>query len=65
MIEELNIQLAKARQRLIAAQAAGREHEAQLHQARIDDLIEIAMRHGIDIKPWPDQPLITHVSSDN
>lgn len=48
MIEELQAQLATAQQGLIAAQAAGLEYETPLHRARIDDLIEIAMRSGID-----------------
>ncbi|GAA5150122.1 hypothetical protein GCM10023321_14980 [Pseudonocardia eucalypti] len=56
MIEELRAQLAAAHQHVTVAESAGREHEAQLHRSRIDDLIEIAMRHGIDLKPWPDQP---------
>jgi hypothetical protein len=49
---------------MIAAERAGLEHQAHLHRSRVDDLIEIALRHGIDLKPWPDQPIITPVCLD-
>lgn len=58
MIEELHAQIAVATERMITAEAAGEEREAHIHRARIDDLIEIAMRHGIDLKPWPDHPAL-------
>lgn len=54
MIEELHAQIAVATERMITAEAAGTEREAHMHRARIDDLIEIAVRYGIDLKPWPD-----------
>lgn len=64
MRQELHIQLTQAQQRLRVAEAEDLEHEVRKHQARIDDLIEIAMRHGIDLKPWPEHPLLTHISSE-
>lgn len=63
MIEELRTQPDTAHRRLISAQEAGLEHEVHQHRSRIDDLIEIAIRHGIAVKPWPDLPHITHVPS--
>jgi hypothetical protein len=61
MREELRAQLEAAQRRRIAAERAGMVNEAEQHQARMDDLIEIAMRHGIDLKPWPEHSLIPSV----
>jgi hypothetical protein len=55
MIQELHTQLAAAQGRLDAAEAAGLDHEVDVHRARIDDLIDIAVQYGIDLKPWPEQ----------
>lgn len=49
MIEELRAQLAVAQDHLTIAENAGQEHRAQLYRSRIEDLVEIAMRHGVDL----------------
>lgn len=64
MKEELRAQLVAAQQRKITAECAGMVDEAEQHQGRIDDLIEIAMHHGIDLKPWPEHSLLPCVRLD-
>ncbi|MCE0763041.1 hypothetical protein LWC35_08950 [Pseudonocardia kujensis] len=55
MIEELRIQITAAQERLVAAVEADEPYEEARHRARLEDLIEIADRHGIDVSAWVDQ----------
>lgn len=58
MIEELRIQITAAQERLVAAVDADQPYEAARHRARLEDLIEIAARHDIDVSAWVDQALL-------
>lgn len=49
MIEELHAQIAAVRHELELAEQGGRTYEAGLRRARLDDLMEIAARHGITL----------------
>lgn len=55
MIEELRVQITAAQERLVAAVEADQPYEAARQRARLEDLIEIAARHGIDVSAWVDQ----------
>ncbi|WP_345382211.1 hypothetical protein [Pseudonocardia yuanmonensis] len=55
MIEELRIQITAAQERLVAAVEADQPYEAARHRARLEDLIEMAGRHGIDVSAWVDR----------
>lgn len=45
---ELRVQIEAVQRNLALAQEADQPYEAHLHQARLDDLIELATRHRID-----------------
>jgi hypothetical protein len=54
VIGELHAQIDNSRHNLALATAAGLPHEVHLHRARLQDLIAIATRYGIDVTPWVD-----------
>lgn len=54
VIGELHAQIDNSRHNLVLATEAGQAHEAHLHRARLQDLIAIATRYGIDVTPWVD-----------
>lgn len=58
MIEELRTQIQKAERKLVIAGQAGLSYEAYLHRARLEDLMDIAERHDIDVSPWVDRSLL-------
>jgi hypothetical protein len=49
VIEELRAQIDAVRDKLALAEQAGLSYEAILHRARLADLIDIALRHAIDL----------------
>jgi hypothetical protein len=49
MIEELHAQIGAIRDKLVLAEQAGLSYEANLHRARLADLMDIAARHAIDL----------------
>ena len=55
MIEELRTQIMAAQERIVAAVEADEPNQAARHRARLEDLIEIADRHDIDVSAWVDQ----------
>jgi hypothetical protein len=57
MITELQAQIEAVQRELVAAQRAGRSREVYLRQARLEDLIDIGSRHGIDVAAWVDPSL--------
>lgn len=57
MIIEMRAQLEAVQRELVAAERAGSSREVYLRQARLEDLIDIATRHGIDVAPWVDPSL--------
>jgi hypothetical protein len=64
VIEELRAQITAVQHNLVTAARSGLAREADLHRARLDDLIDIAARHGIDITGWVDQSLLSPVARD-
>jgi hypothetical protein len=59
MIGELRTQIDTVQRNLVLACEAGLPYEAHLHRARLQDLIEIAARHGIDTRTWVDRGSVT------
>jgi hypothetical protein len=49
VIEELHAQIDAVRDKLALAEQAGLSYEANLHRARLADLMDIAARHAIDL----------------
>ena len=58
MIGELHTQIATCQHNLALAQQAGLTYEAHLHRARLEDLRDLAARHGIDVSPWIDHSML-------
>ena len=58
MLEELQLQITAAQQRILAAIEADDPHEVARHRARLHDLVDMACRHGIDVHDWVDQALL-------
>lgn len=58
MLEELRIQITATQERLVAAVEDDQPYEAARHRARLEDLIEIAARHDIDVSAWVDRTLL-------
>ena len=54
MIGELHTQIVTCQHSLALAQQAGLSYEAHLHRARLEDLMDMAARHGIDVSAWID-----------
>jgi hypothetical protein len=49
MIEELHAQIHAVRDKLALAEQTGLSYDANLHRARLADLMDIAARHAIDL----------------
>lgn len=58
MIEELREQITATQERLVAAMATDQPHEVARHRARLEDLIDMAARHGVDVHAWVDSSLL-------
>lgn len=58
VIEELHTQIEAIQCELVRANRAGLPREAYLHRARLEDLIDMARRHGIDVTAWVDHSLL-------
>lgn len=58
MIRELRTQIEAALRSLAVAEQAGESRAVYLHQARLRDLIDIAIRHDIDVTAWIDPSLL-------
>ena len=58
MIEELRTQIASVQRNLALARNAGLPYEMALHRARLDDLVAIASRNGVDITASVDRTLL-------
>jgi hypothetical protein len=59
VIGELRTQIETIQQNLVLASEAGLPYEAHLHRARLQDLMNTAARHSIDVSTWVDHTLIT------
>jgi hypothetical protein len=58
VIRELRTQINMVQKNLALANQAGLGYEADLHRARLQDLMDIAARVDIDVTPWVDQSLL-------
>ena len=64
MLEELRTQIQAEQANLLAASQEQLPHEAYLHRARLEDLIDLATRHGFDVSGWIDRSLLTAPKAD-
>ena len=58
VIEELHAQITATQERLAAAIEADDPYEVARHRARLQDLIDMAARHGVDVHASVDQTLL-------
>jgi hypothetical protein len=58
VIEELHVQITATQERLVAAIQADNPYEIARHRARLQDLVDMAARHGVDVHAWVDQTLL-------
>jgi hypothetical protein len=58
VIGELHTQIVTCQHNLALAQQAGLPYEVHLHRARLEDLMDMAARHGIDVSAWIDRSLL-------
>jgi hypothetical protein len=63
VISQLRSQIETVQHNLELASRADLPYEAHLHRARLEDLIGIASRHGIDVTGWVDRGLLSPVAS--
>jgi hypothetical protein len=63
VIEELHVQITATQERLVAAIKADDANGVARHRARLQDLIDMAARHGIDVRAWVDQALLQLTTS--
>ena len=56
--EELQVQITVAQERILAAIEADDPYQVARHRARLQDLVDMAARHGIDVHAWVDQTLL-------
>ncbi len=52
MTEKLRTQIKTAQRHLVLASEAGLPYEVYLHRARLEDLMDMAARRGIDVATW-------------
>jgi hypothetical protein len=58
VIGELHTQIETVQHNLVLAARAGLPYEAYLHRARLEDLMDMASRHGVDVTAWVDRALL-------
>lgn len=58
MREELKAQITETQELLVAAIEAGNPNEVARHRARLQDLIDMASRHGVDVHAWVNETLL-------
>lgn len=51
-VAELRRGVDTAQQAASVAEQAGHPHEAYLHRTRVQDLLDVAGRHGVDTSSW-------------
>jgi hypothetical protein len=52
---ELRMQIETSHRGLAIARREDLPYEAYLHRARLEDLFELAERHGVDVEQWIDR----------
>jgi hypothetical protein len=58
MRKELKAQITETQERLVAAIEADDPYQVARHRARLQDLVDMAGRHGVDVHAWVDQTLL-------
>lgn len=58
VIKELRTQIVAAQRNITIADQAGLPYESSVHHARLEDLMDIAARHEIDVSPWVNRSLL-------
>jgi hypothetical protein len=58
MRQELKVQITETQELLVAAIEADNAHEVARYRARLQDLVDMASRHGIDVHAWVNQTLL-------
>jgi len=58
VLEELQQQITSTQEQLVAALEADETHDVARHRARLQDLIDLAARHGVDVHTWVDHTLL-------
>lgn len=58
MREELKAQITETQELLVAAIEADNPNEVARHRARLQDLIDMASRHGVDVHTWVNETLL-------
>ena len=58
MRQELKAQITETQGLLAAAIEADEPYEVVRHRARLQDLIDMASRHGVDVHAWVNQTLL-------
>jgi hypothetical protein len=58
MRQELKAQITETQERLVAAIEADDPYQVARHRARLQDLVDMAGRHGVDVHAWVDQTLL-------
>jgi hypothetical protein len=58
VIGELHTKINKVQRNLRLAGEAGLPYEAYLHRSHLEELMDTAMRYGIDVRPWVDRSLL-------
>ena len=56
--EELQVQITVAQERILAAIEADDPYQVARHRARLQNLVDMAARHGIDVRAWVDRTLL-------
>lgn len=64
MREELRVQIEATQHRLVKAVDSERSEWVRVHRARLEDLIDIAARYGIDVTEWVDRILLNDTRED-
>ncbi|MGH3780820.1 MAG: hypothetical protein ACRDRO_09395 [Pseudonocardiaceae bacterium] len=54
MTKKLRTQIKTVQRNLVLAGEAGLPYEVYLHHARLEDLLDMAARRGIDVATWVD-----------
>ena len=58
MRQELKAQITETQELLAAAIEADEPYQVARHRARLQDLIDMASRHGVDVHAWVNQTLL-------
>lgn len=57
----LRSRVERVQEAIVDARRAGHDYEAELHGARLADLLDLAARNGVDTTDWVDPVLVKTV----